>query len=58
MVQLMKDRDFKPAKHMKVLYAAIQGRTAGLPLFESIEMLGRDSALHRLRRARERLSSG
>jgi nondiscriminating glutamyl-tRNA synthetase len=58
MVQLLKDREFKPAKHMKVLYAAIQGRTAGLPLFESIHMLGRDSALHRLRRARERLSSG
>jgi glutamyl-tRNA synthetase len=45
------------SKHMKVLYAAITGRTAGLPLFESIQMLGRDSALTRLRRARERFAS-
>jgi glutamyl-tRNA synthetase len=44
------------SKHMKVLYAAITGRTAGLPLFESIEMLGRESALTRLRRARERFA--
>jgi glutamyl-tRNA synthetase len=57
MVALLKERELKPAKHMKVLYAAIQGRTAGLPLFESIEMLGRLSALTRLARARERLSS-
>ena len=40
---------------MKVLYAAVEGRTAGLPLFDSIEMLGRESTLTRLRRARERL---
>ena len=36
---------------MQALYAAIKGRTAGLPLFESIELLGRESALERLRRA-------
>jgi glutamyl-tRNA synthetase len=41
---------------MKVLYAAITGKPAGLPLFESIEMLGRESALTRLRAARARLS--
>jgi glutamyl-tRNA synthetase len=45
----------KVRTYMKVLYAAITGRTAGLPLFESIEMLGRESALVRLRRARDRL---
>jgi glutamyl-tRNA synthetase len=48
----------KRNRHMKVLYAAITGRTAGLPLFESIEMLGRESALTRLKRAREKFSSG
>ena len=37
------------SKHMKALYAAITGHTAGLPLFESIEMLGRESALTWLR---------
>jgi glutamyl-tRNA synthetase len=46
------------SKHMKVLYAAVTGRTAGLPLFESIEMLGRERTLVRLRRARERFARG
>jgi glutamyl-tRNA synthetase len=47
----------KPRTYMKMLYAAIEGRTAGLPLFESIEMLGRESALARLRALRDRLRS-
>jgi glutamyl-tRNA synthetase len=51
------DLGLNPSKHMKALYAAITGRTAGLPLFESIEMLGRESALGRLRAARERFAS-
>ena len=50
--------ELKRKTAMKALYAAITGRTAGLPLFESIEMLGRESALVRLRRARERFASG
>ena len=41
---------------MKVLYTAIKGRTAGLPLFESIEMLGRERRSPGCRRARERLA--
>jgi glutamyl-tRNA synthetase len=49
--------ELKRKTAMKALYAAITGRTAGLPLFESIEMLGRESALTRLRRARERFAS-
>jgi glutamyl-tRNA synthetase len=55
---VLKDLGLKPRTHMKVLYAAITGRTAGLPLFEAIQMLGKDAALTRLRRARERLSAG
>ncbi len=35
------------------LYTAIEGRPAGLPLFDSIELLGRERTLARLRAARE-----
>ncbi|HEY5172989.1 MAG TPA: glutamate--tRNA ligase, partial [Acidimicrobiia bacterium] len=45
----------KPGKVMHVLYTAIEGRSQGLPLFDSISMLGRESALRRLRAARARL---
>ena len=44
----------KPRKAMPALYAAVEGRHQGLPLFESIQLLGRDRALARLRAARER----
>jgi glutamyl-tRNA synthetase len=46
----------KPRKVMPALYAAVEGRHAGLPLFDSIVLLGRDRALARLRAARERLT--
>lgn len=45
----------KPRKVMGVLYVAIEGRPAGLPLFDCIVMLGRDESLRRLRAARARL---
>ena len=45
----------KPGKVMHILYTAIEGRSQGLPLFDSIAMLGRESALQRLRAARARL---
>ncbi len=45
----------KPGKVMHILYTAIEGRSQGLPLFDSIAMLGRESALRRLRAARARL---
>jgi glutamyl-tRNA synthetase len=48
--------DVKPRKAMPALYAAVEGRHAGLPLFDSIELLGRDRALGRLRAARKRLT--
>jgi glutamyl-tRNA synthetase len=35
---------------------AVTGRTVGLPLFESLQVLGRDRTLLRLRAARERLA--
>ncbi len=48
----------KPRKAMHVLYTAIEGRAAGLPLFDSMYLLGRDRTLGRLRAARDRLRSG
>ena len=46
----------KPRKALPAVYAAIEGRHAGLPLFDSIFLLGRDRALARLRAARQRLA--
>jgi glutamyl-tRNA synthetase len=48
----------KARKALPVVYAAIEGRTAGLPLFDSLVLLGRESTLVRLRAARERLAAG
>lgn len=45
----------KPGKVMKLLYAAVEGRPAGLPLFDSIALLGRDVSGARLQAARDRL---
>jgi glutamyl-tRNA synthetase len=53
----VKALDLKPNKALPVVYAAIEGRTAGLPLFGSIYLLGRDSTLRRLRAARQRLGT-
>lgn len=47
----------KPRKVMPALYAVVEGRHAGLPLFDSIVLLGRDRTLARLRAARARLPS-
>jgi glutamyl-tRNA synthetase len=45
----------KPRKAMPAIYAAIEGRSAGLPLFESIVLLGRERTLARVRAALGRL---
>ncbi len=45
----------KPRKAMPALYACIEGRHAGLPLFDSMVVLGRERTLGRFRAARERL---
>ena len=47
----------KPRKAMQLLYTAVEGRRAGLPLFDSIHLLGRERSLERLRAARARLGS-
>ena len=43
-------------KVMGLVYTAVEGASSGLPLFESIGLLGRERALHRLRAARSRLA--
>ena len=45
----------KMRKVAGALYTAVEGRRAGLPLFDSIELLGRERSLSRLRSARARL---
>ncbi|HSO94734.1 MAG TPA: glutamate--tRNA ligase [Acidimicrobiia bacterium] len=55
---LLTDLGFeKPGKVLPSVYAAVEGRHAGLPLFESIHLLGRDRAVHRLEAARARLEA-
>jgi glutamyl-tRNA synthetase len=49
----MDELGVKPRKVIAVLYTAIEGRSAGLPLFDSIHLLGRESVLRRLRAARQ-----
>ena len=47
----------KPNKQtMPVLYTAIEGASSGLPLFDSISLLGQRRSLQRLRAARARLA--
>jgi glutamyl-tRNA synthetase len=45
----------KPRHALPAVYAAIEGTHVGLPLFESIVLLGRDRALVRIRAARKLL---
>jgi len=45
----------KPRKVMPALYAAVEGEHRGLPLFESMCLLGRERTVARMRAARARL---
>jgi glutamyl-tRNA synthetase len=45
----------KPRDAFRVLYVAILGTPAGLPVIEAMAFLGRDKTLQRLRAARARL---
>ena len=49
------ERGLKLGKAQAPVRVAVTGRTVGLPLFESLEVLGRDRALARLAAARARL---
>ncbi len=48
----------KLAKAQAPVRVAVTGRTVGLPLFESLEVLGRERVIERLDRAIERLAAG
>jgi glutamyl-tRNA synthetase len=45
----------KSSKGLTAVYTAVEGRRAGLPLFDSIHLLGRERAVTRVRAARDRL---
>jgi glutamyl-tRNA synthetase len=45
----------KPRDAFRVLYVAILGTPAGLPVIEAMVFLGKDTSLRRLREARARL---
>jgi glutamyl-tRNA synthetase len=47
----------KARKALPAVYAAVEGRHAGLPLFDSVHLLGRDRSLRRIAAARARLRS-
>jgi len=47
----------KLRKFVSVLYVAVMGRPQGIPLFDSIEILGRERTLRRLQDALERLGA-
>ncbi|MBQ1075894.1 glutamate--tRNA ligase [Micromonospora sp. C31] len=49
------ERGLKLGKAQAPVRVAVTGRTVGLPLFESLEVLGRERTLSRLRAARARL---
>jgi glutamyl-tRNA synthetase len=53
---LAEGHEMKLSKAQAPIRVAVMGRTVGLPLFESLDVLGREQTLHRLRRARERLA--
>ncbi|ABD12576.1 glutamate--tRNA ligase [Frankia sp. CcI156] len=48
----------KLGKAQAPVRVAVTGRSVGLPLFESLEALGRETTLRRLAEARERLTGG
>jgi glutamyl-tRNA synthetase len=49
-------RELKLGKTQAPIRVAITGRTVGPPLFESIEVLGRDETVRRLQSALNRLA--
>ncbi|MBA3604676.1 MAG: glutamate--tRNA ligase [Actinomycetota bacterium] len=50
-------KELKPGKAGAPLRVAVTGRTVGPPMYESLELLGREASLQRLRIARDRLAT-
>jgi glutamyl-tRNA synthetase len=51
---IVKELGLKVKPAMQALYIAIEGRESGLPLFDSMYLLGRDATIARLQAARAR----
>ncbi|MGH3275605.1 MAG: glutamate--tRNA ligase [Streptosporangiaceae bacterium] len=56
LTEIGQQRGMSLSKAQAPVRVAVMGRTVGLPLFESLQVLGRDQALRRLQAARERLA--
>jgi glutamyl-tRNA synthetase len=54
---VLQELGMKPGKVMHAFYTAIEGSSSGLPIFDSIFLLGRDRTLRRLKAARALLAS-
>ncbi len=54
-LEQLKAAGFKVRKVMPAIYAAVEGRPNGLPLWESLVLVGRDTARARIAAARARL---
>ncbi|MBJ7261966.1 MAG: glutamate--tRNA ligase [Acidimicrobiia bacterium] len=52
----LSEAEFKVRKVMPAIYACIEGRPSGLPLFDSLVLLGREVAIERVAAAQERLA--
>jgi len=55
--KLVDELEIKPRKAFAPVRVAISGKTVSPPLYESMELLGRDVTLDRLRSAREQVAS-
>ncbi len=53
---LLEPLDMKPRKALPAVYTAMEGSHTGLPLFESIHLLGRERAIGRIDAVMQRLS--
>lgn len=51
------DLDLKPKRAFMPFYAAIMGSTVSAPIFDSMEIIGRETCLERLKRARDKFAS-
>ena len=52
----VKELGIKPRDGLRAVYTAVEGRQAGLPLFDAIYLLGHERALGRIRAAMTRLA--
>ena len=55
--QIAESFDLKLGKAQAPVRVAVTGRTVGLPLFESLQVLGRDETLRRIQAAHDTLTS-